>query len=313
MKTSQLTRLGFSVLTATTLMCGVSCSKKQVTGTIVQYGYSYSLHQSLTERFKVREECLLRLKEYPGRTFEVYKSDFNNTQMSKSLEEAEKRGDVPFEQTEYYKSVTNTVKVVLSSGPMEQRWNLISCKIAPLIAASLDTGRSSTTQTQVLKSYRDDNRGFEFQYPADWQVLNANELAAKSKNMITAGPGADIVLSVGNPDDWDQNLILKMPGRMDADLTKEQLQHFGEQLDQSISSQFENFKKISQGFIKVGAADALEYVMQSSQRGEVFEQKQVIFTKGGVAFILICTGKSQMFDKLDKEHFQVVLRSLKVR
>jgi hypothetical protein len=291
----------------------VSCSKKQVAGTIVQYGYSYSIHQSLTERFKVREDCLLRLKEYPGRTFKVYKSDFKDTQMSKLLEEAEKRGDVPFDQTEYYKTPTNTVKVVLSSGPMEERWNLVSNEVEPPNAVTLVKDHSATNHAQVLKSYQDERRGFEFQYPADWQVLDANELAAKSRQMITAGPGGDIVLAVGNPDDWDQNLIFKMPGRMDADLTQEQLRLFGDQLDRSMSNTFENFKKISQSVIKVSGADALEYIMQSTQHGEVFDQKEVIFTKGGVAFILICTGKPEMFEKLDNERFQVILHSLKAR
>jgi hypothetical protein len=302
-------RTVFTVILAALIL--TSCSKKEVTGTIEQYGCSYSLHKSLQGPFKVREYLLLKLKEYPGRTFEAYMLPAKDTQMFKAIEDAEKNGKIPFDQIVYYETPTNVIKVLLSRGPVESRWNVGGIAYEPPKTTPLANDHSITNNTQALKSYLDESRGFEFKYPTNWQVLDAAQLAAKSAGMITAGSGGDIVLTVGNPEDWDQNLILKMPGRMDSDLTKEQLDNFAEQLDKSGPSNFENFKKISQNMIKVSGADALEFNTQSTQRGELFQQKEVIFTKNKVAFVIICTGKQNLFEKLDNEYFQVILQTFK--
>lgn len=164
-----------------------------------------------------------------------------------------------------------------------------------------------------LKSHRDERRGFEFKYPDNWQVLSAAEMAAKSKGMM-AGAGSDIVLTVANPDDWDQNLILTIPnGRMDGELTSAQIEQFVEQLDRGMARTYENFKKLPHRTITVSGASALEYNMESTRLGEVFRTKEVIFTKGGHAYIVVCTGKQAVFEKLDKENSQVVLKGFQVK
>ena len=59
-------------------------------------------------------------------------------------------------------------------------------------------------------------------------------------------------------------------------------------------------------------ATALEYNMESTRLGEVFRTKELIFTKGGNALIVVCTAKQAVFDKLDRQYFQVILQNFTV-
>ena len=170
--------------------------------------------------------------------------------------------------------------------------------------------RGISNQLQTLHAYQDTRHRFAFKYPDDWQVLDADQLSAKSRGMMTAGPGSDIVLSVANPNDWDQNFILKIPnGRMDGELTLDQIDQFAKQLDQGMPQTYPNFQKLSQRAIKVSGVNALEYNMQAPRLGDIFQTKEVIFTKGGHAFILVCTGKQGVFEKLDSQYFKIILQT----
>jgi tetratricopeptide (TPR) repeat protein len=167
---------------------------------------------------------------------------------------------------------------------------------------------------QTLHSYEDTGHRFAFKYPDDWQVLDADQLSAKSRGMMTAGSGSDIVLSVANPNDWDQNFILKIPnGRMDGELSVDQINQFATQLDQGMPQTYPNFQKLSQRAIKISGVNALEYNMQAPRLGDMFQTKEVIFTKGGHAFILVCTGKQGVFEKLDNEYFKTIIKTFDVK
>ncbi len=171
------------------------------------------------------------------------------------------------------------------------------------------SGASVGSVERKLKSYHDERRGFTFKYPDDWQVLSAAQMAAKSKGMM-AGTGSDIILTVANPDDWDQNLILKMPnGRMGGDFTAEQIEEFASTLDRGMARTYEGFKKLPHRIVKINGASALEYNMESTRLGVTFQTKEVVFSKGGQAFIIVCTGKQSVFDKLDKTYFQPILQN----
>ena len=107
------------------------------------------------------------------------------------------------------------------------------------------------------KNFIDANLGISFTYTADWVVLRRDDIAKKSKGMIGAG-NPNLVLAVGNLDDWDQNVTIQLINmRQQGILSKQQLYELATTLDRSMPQQYTNFKKVSHKVITIQGSPTL--------------------------------------------------------
>lgn len=174
------------------------------------------------------------------------------------------------------------------------------------------TAPASAPTSDRRKIYNDEGLHLRFEYPASWSVLTREELRAKTKGIMTeASP--DLVLAIGNPDDWDENVLVRIvPGAPKRGFSQEHLEELAKVMNEEMPLQLRDFMKVSQRVFDLNGAAAMEYVMVSTRMDTWIQTKQITFSKAGRAFIVTCTAKMKVFKRVDDDCFQVIVGSMRV-
>jgi tetratricopeptide (TPR) repeat protein len=171
-----------------------------------------------------------------------------------------------------------------------------------------------TEEGHSSKTYRDREGRFSFDYPGNWAVLTRDELSAKTKGIITeANP--NLVLAIGNPDDWDENATLQInPGALGTqNPDKEQIDELAKLMDEEMPVYCKDFMKVSHRVFQLDGAPALEYIMVNTRMNVWFQSKEILVFKRDRTLILTCTAKMETFGKIDECCFQTIIKSLQAQ
>jgi tetratricopeptide (TPR) repeat protein len=170
---------------------------------------------------------------------------------------------------------------------------------------------SAKLTASKIKHYNNDELKLAFDYPADWVVLNRSQVAQKAKGLITDS-SPNLVLAVGNPDDWDQNATIQIVRRNGAEgvMSDSQLNDLADMLDRRMPLQLPDFTKVSHRVVKIHGAPALEYTALSTRLSVWMEAKEYIISIEGKALIITLTAKKDIFSNIDDKCFQTIINTV---
>ena len=148
-----------------------------------------------------------------------------------------------------------------------------------------------------------------FDYPAAWKTyskqdaLSVNAIAADNMIIGVTEPGSNynirmaLTVETGGPDSFSDDEYL----------------NYAQMLDQASPNGMAKFQKISDEIITIGGVRALEYVFQyDPQMGTGLDEiRQISVVRNGYAFTLSCGAPSGEFDAVNKDVFDLIIRSFK--
>lgn len=148
-----------------------------------------------------------------------------------------------------------------------------------------------------------------FDYPAAWKTyskqdaLSVKAIAADNMIIGVTKPGSNynirmaVTVETGGPDSFSD----------------EEYRNYAQMLDQASPSGMAKFQKISDEIITIGGVRALEYVFQyDPQLGTGLDQiRQISVVWKGKAFTLSCGAPVGEFDAVNKDVFDLIVRSFR--
>ena len=157
--------------------------------------------------------------------------------------------------------------------------------------------------------YNNPEYGIGFDYPAGWETysyqdaLSVNAIAAENMIIGVTRPGSDymirmaITVETGGPDSFSDD----------------EYRQYARLLDEASPSAMASFQKISDNIITIGGVRALEYVfIYDPQLGTGLDQiRQIGVVWKGYAFTLSCGAPAGEFDAVNKEAFDLIVRSFR--
>ena len=124
------------------------------------------------------------------------------------------------------------------------------------------------------RHYIDKTLGLAFDYPADWVVLTRGEVAAKSKGIISeANP--TLVLALGNPNDWDQNVTIQIVHPGQGTMSDAELNGLADTMGTRMPALILTSRKSREQSSGFQGAPALRYAMSSSRMKERMESVEI--------------------------------------
>jgi len=157
--------------------------------------------------------------------------------------------------------------------------------------------------------YKNLEYAFSFDYPAAWETyskqdaLSVNAIAADNMIIGVTEPGSNynirmaVTVETGGPDSYSDD----------------DYRNYAQMLDQAMPSGAAKFQKISDEIITIGGVRALEYIfIYDPQLGTGLDQiRQISIVWKGNGFTLSCGAPAGEFDAVNKDAFDLIVRSFK--
>ncbi len=179
--------------------------------------------------------------------------------------------------------------------------------LAPEVVAATDTAAGGLVAD--VQHYENNEYAISFDYPATWETyskqdaLSVNALSVENMIIGVTEPGSNlnirmaVVVETGGPDSYSDD----------------QYRDYAQMLDQASPRAMANFEKISDDIITVGGVRALEYVFKyDPQMGTGLDEiRQISVVRNGNAFTLSCGAPVGEFDAVNKDAFDLIVRSFR--
>lgn len=144
-------------------------------------------------------------------------------------------------------------------------------------------------QREQTKHYSNENYGFSFDYPGDW---NLKENSGKAIVELTNGGIIFVYVyeNVAQPSDFTKAI---------------------EHVDRSYSTRFEGYKKISDKIVTINEVKGFEIIFTSEEYGQ-YKHKAVFLFKNSKEYEIGCTAPQSEFYKYN-DVFDAVIQSFKIK
>jgi hypothetical protein len=161
-----------------------------------------------------------------------------------------------------------------------------------------------------MQKYSDTTNKLSFSYPASWKQMTP----AEAKQVMGAITSKWLTIVLYDPKDWTQNVNVQVLSPVAAqDLTEAGYKEFLKVLDRRFPQDFPGFRKVSANVGRLLDMASLEYIFEWTRPDGVrLRQKQLRTGKGGREVAITFSSKADLYDKMDKMCFSVIINTLKL-
>lgn len=178
------------------------------------------------------------------------------------------------------------------------------------IALLLLTSNTFAGGTQQSQTYSDSKWDFSFAYPSSWHLYDNKSFTEKTGGLWNI---PDAVVIVANTNDPEDNFFIKANPAPSGTVPQSVLQDMIGSLDQQYQQRYQGFRKLHAKIVEKAGARGIEYLMDTEREGTKLRQKVLLLIKNSKSFIWTFTTHRTRYDQVDKECFEGVLSSLKIK
>ncbi len=160
------------------------------------------------------------------------------------------------------------------------------------------------------KIYSNNKWDFTFRYPPSWDLYSNRSFTEKTHGLWNV---PDAIVIVANTNDPEDNFFVKANPAPSGTIPESALQDMIGSLDQQYRQRYQGFRKIHAKIIEMAGARGIEYLMDNEKDGTKLRQKVLLLIKNGKSFIWTFTAHRGRYDQVNKECFEGVLSSLRIK
>ncbi|MFQ5965525.1 MAG: hypothetical protein ACE5KZ_14715 [Candidatus Scalinduaceae bacterium] len=182
------------------------------------------------------------------------------------------------------------------------------CYILLFLIPSIGFGQDSLAGKS--KSYSNSKWDFSFIYPPTWDLYSNRTFSEMTHGLWNV---PDAIVIVANTNDPEENFFVKANPAPSGTIPKSVLQDMIGSLDQQYRQRYKGFRKIYARITKMAGATGIEYVMDNERGKTKLRQMVLLLIKNNKSFIWTFTVHRNKYDRVNKEIFEVVLSSLRIK